>query len=215
MKKLLLAFILSGFIGEASFSQVNLIASFSRSFALSDQTVTVGNITTDVSFASMIGLNVGVAVPLVGNLEARTTAGYYLHFGASRTVSNGNSSTSSESFNIKRLSLGLAQRIKLGEKKTNLQLTAGFDFNFPGTLNIKFDDTELGKLNYDNGTGFYLGTGIGFMASDKVELVFGLAYRDAAFDINGKNHDSLNLSNDLIDLNADNIELGLTAIFSL
>lgn len=87
----------------------NLYMGFQRACGLSPQTITVVGITYNQNMgSSMFGLTAGVGVDLVNNFELEAGFGYFLNFGASATSGSAGNSTSSQSFNVKRVSLGLA-----------------------------------------------------------------------------------------------------------
>lgn len=211
MRYLLTIILLTSFISVRS---QTFYLSLHQAVGFDRQDVTVGSNTTEMSLTSMIGLTAGVDINVVGNFFFNGSAGYHLNAATNRSTMNGNTSKSSHSFNVKRISLGLGQQFLFEDKKASLRLAGGLDLNFPGKLNSKANGDELGTVQYDNATGFFLQIAVPIDVSEKLKVAPSLKYR--SYDLNARSWQGGNLEDlneTLSSINGDSIEIGAMLLF--
>ncbi|MEL7001941.1 MAG: hypothetical protein AAFN93_04305 [Bacteroidota bacterium] len=209
MKKLWLAIIFSTFYFASHAQSGKLYFGLSQNFGLDRQNITVGSATSQMSMTSTVGLNFGVGIDIYNAFEVVAGAGYLLHFGYTANRTNGNTTTASESFNIKRLNLGIANTFEISEK-VGVRAEFGYDFSFPGTLNVKVGSEEHGEVTYGNVTSFYARVGFPVKISDKLRLIPTLGYHGGQFEAETYgNGDIFDLDPSVFFLDASSIELGL------
>ncbi|MEQ8242314.1 hypothetical protein [Fulvivirga sp.] len=212
MKKIYLISLLTLCHFTSQSQQLYLIAD--QGFGFERQSITVGSHTNEMSLTSLFGLGVGVDINLFGPLVLSGSASYHLNFGVNKTTGSAGSSSSSHSFNVKRLSAGLATNFRFEEKKVGFRFGTGLDFNFPGTFNAKINSDEHGEVNYDNAIGYYITAAIPFDISDNLELAPYVAFRN--YELKASSWERADLSSlnpSLAILNGNSVALGVLLLF--
>ncbi len=168
-----------------------------------------------------IGIEGGIQLEIIKNLNLYTSLGYQLNFALQAENNNGVSNRSSFSFNRKFLTLGVNKIIQLSDINTvqGIILGGGVEFNIPGTMKIiENKDTEF-LTKFKPNLGFHFETGLRLDLSQGFFLDATIRYRALEFSGKSFSYSRGSLSGTGTEfsdmLNASGIELGATFVKKL
>ncbi len=168
-----------------------------------------------------IGIEGGIQLEIIKNLNLYTSLGYQLNFALQAENSNGVSNRSSFSFNRKFLTLGVSKIIQLSDINTvqGLLFGGGVNFSIPGTMKIIENKNTEFITKYKPNLGYHFETGLRLDLSQGFYLDATIRYRalefsGKSFSYSGGSHSGTG-TEFLNKLNASGIELGATFVKKL
>lgn len=216
-KRVFLIFFFSLILAKGYSQKLNLIGRFNLGIGTEYQNLDYNGASVPYSPGGGIGVEIGFQSALIKNLMIQSTLGYQLNLALQAESSNGASNKTSFSFNRKFVSLGLAKKFELSEGIIDgFLIGSGINYNFPGRLKRIENDDRLGESEYSANLGYYFELGLRLDISQSIFLDPAIRYRRLNFVANSFSEGTVTeLPRDLIDLNANGIELGLTIVKKL
>lgn len=161
-----------------------------------------------------VGLEAGMQLELLKNLNLGVTFGYQHHLALQAETSTFYTNKTSFTFNRKYVSIATTKYFKISDKVLQNAITgAGFSYNSPGALIRTENNKNLGRSEYDNRFAVFFEGGLGFKASDTWSVNPTLRYRLLKFDaISFSEGEVVDLPTHLQRLNANGLEVGVTLI---
>ncbi|MFY0607041.1 MAG: hypothetical protein JXR10_10015 [Cyclobacteriaceae bacterium] len=212
-----LSLFLISFLAQANMNGVNSTrfqVGFDRNISFAFQTIEFDNNTETNALTSTVGLHVGIQVPIATNTYMQFTPGILLNGYVNKTFSsNGGSTSSSGSFNVKYLSLRLNHDFPTKKKNLKLRVSFGADYNFPGNFRAVRNGVTVDGFSYGNSVGYQGRIGL-LVGISKFQGLFSAGFRKMSFDLESyARGDIADLDISMINLKAHSLTLGFDFFF--